>query len=49
MTRVLQRAGLFVFLAALVAMPLVFPNPAVTSIGVLTLMFAGAATAWNIF
>jgi branched-chain amino acid transport system permease protein len=42
-------AGLIVLLALAIAFPLVFPNPAVTSIAVYTLMFAAAATGWNIF
>jgi branched-chain amino acid transport system permease protein len=32
-----------------VAFPLLFPNPAVTSIAVFVLIFAGAAMGWNIF
>jgi branched-chain amino acid transport system permease protein len=41
--------GMGVLLAALLAFPLVFPNPAVTSIGVFTMIFLIAACAWNIF
>ncbi|MEO6888125.1 MAG: branched-chain amino acid ABC transporter permease [Ktedonobacteraceae bacterium] len=36
-------------LALLLAFPVLFSNPAVTTIGVFTLIFAGAATSWNIF
>jgi branched-chain amino acid transport system permease protein len=38
-------AGLIV----LAGFPLVFPNPAVTSVAIFTLLFATAATAWNMF
>jgi len=38
-----------VALLALVAFPLVFQNPAVTSIAVFTLIFMAAATSWNLF
>jgi branched-chain amino acid transport system permease protein len=41
--------GLILLLVALIAFPLVFPNPTVTTIAVLTLTYAAAATAWNIF
>jgi len=36
-------------LVAALAFPLVFPNPAVDNVAVLTLIFASLATAWNIF
>lgn len=36
-------------LALLLVFPLLFPNPAVTSVAVFALIAAGAATAWNIF
>ena len=36
-------------LAVLIVFPLVFPNPAVTSVAIFTLLFAVAATAWNMF
>ena len=36
-------------LTLLLVFPLLFPNPAVTSVAVLALIAAGAATAWNIF
>ncbi|MGH8995038.1 MAG: branched-chain amino acid ABC transporter permease [Acidimicrobiales bacterium] len=38
-----------VLFALLAAFPLVFTNPAVTSIGVFTMMFLVAAIGWNIF
>ncbi len=41
--------ALLVLLAAGVGFPLVFSDPFVTSIAVLTLIYAGAATSWNIF
>lgn len=40
---------LLALLAAAVALPLVFPNPFITNMAVLTVIFAAAATAWNIF
>src|SRR5512143_309078 len=49
MTKLIFRIGMLVLLGLLIAFPSVFPNPAVTSIAVLTLSFAAAATAWNIF
>lgn len=36
-------------LVAVIAFPLVFSNPAVTTIAFFTLVFAAAGTAWNIF
>jgi branched-chain amino acid transport system permease protein len=36
-------------LAVLAAFPFVFPNPAVTSVAIFTLLFAVAATGWNVF
>lgn len=47
--RLLKTIGLLVLLAAVIAFPQVFPNPAITTIAVFTLMFAAAATGWNIF
>jgi branched-chain amino acid transport system permease protein len=47
--RVAQLGGTGVFLAALLAFPLVYTNPAITNYGVLTLIFVAAAAAWNIF
>jgi branched-chain amino acid transport system permease protein len=41
--------GPAVLLLALAAFPLVFTNPAVTTIGVYTVMFLIAAAGWNIF
>lgn len=41
--------GKVVFLACALGFPLLFPNPAVTSIAVFTLLFAVATTGWNIF
>jgi branched-chain amino acid transport system permease protein len=42
-------AGLIAVLAVSIAFPQVFPNPAVTTIAVLTLLYATATVAWNIF
>jgi branched-chain amino acid transport system permease protein len=41
--------GILALLAATAAFPMVFTNPLVTTIGVETMIFAGAAIAWNIF
>jgi len=41
--------GIIILLIVAVAFPLVFPNPAVTTIAVFTVLFAAAATGWNIF
>lgn len=41
--------GSLVLLVFAIAFPLLFSNPAVTTVAIFTLMFAGAATAWNIF
>ena len=46
---IFKTVGLLVLLALVIAFPLVFSNPAVTTIAVFTLMFAAAATGWNIF
>ncbi len=40
---------LVVLLIAGLAFPLAFPNPAVTTVAVFTILFAAAATGWNIF
>ncbi len=47
--KIFKIVGLLVLLALVIAFPLVFTNPAVTTIAVFTLMFAAAATGWNIF
>lgn len=47
--KILKTVGLLVLLLIALAFPLLFPNPAVTTIAVFTLMFAAAATGWNIF
>jgi branched-chain amino acid transport system permease protein len=47
--RIVKIAGLLILLAFAIAFPLLFPNPAITTVAVFTLMFAAAATAWNIF
>jgi branched-chain amino acid transport system permease protein len=46
--RVLKIAGPLVLLALALAFPLLFPDPTMTTIAVFTLIFAAAATGWNI-
>jgi branched-chain amino acid transport system permease protein len=46
---VVRRGGGALLLAFLTAFPLIFPNPAVTSIAVFTMIFLVAASGWNIF
>lgn len=41
--------GLVALLVIALVFPLLLPNPAVTSVAIFTLLFAGAATSWNIF
>ena len=45
----LQPIGLVLLLAAAIAFPLIFSNPFVTTIYFLTVIYAIAATSWNIF
>ncbi len=45
----LKTLGLAAFLLALLAFPQVFTNPAISGVAILTLLYATAATAWNIF
>jgi branched-chain amino acid transport system permease protein len=48
----MRRIGILVLgvcLALLLVFPALFSNPAITTIAVFTLIFAGAATSWNIF
>src|SRR5512142_2916651 len=47
--RIAKIAGLALLLGAFIAFPQVFSNPAVTTIATFTLLYATAATAWNIF
>jgi branched-chain amino acid transport system permease protein len=47
--KVARPVGLLVLLVFFLAFPLLFPNPAVTSIAIFTLVFAAATTGWNIF
>ncbi|HZO74991.1 MAG TPA: branched-chain amino acid ABC transporter permease [Ktedonobacteraceae bacterium] len=47
--KLFQTIGLLLLLAMAIAFPLLFSNPAVTAIAVFTLLFAAAATGWNIF
>ncbi|HLG65373.1 MAG TPA: branched-chain amino acid ABC transporter permease [Ktedonosporobacter sp.] len=48
-SKLLQSTGLLLLLAMAIAFPLLFSNPAITAIAVFTLLFAAAATGWNIF
>ena len=47
--RIFKTAGLLALLAIAIAFPLVFSNPAVTTMAVFTLLFVAATTGWNIF
>ncbi len=47
--RIFKTVGLLALLVIAIAFPQVFPNPAVTTIALFALMFAAAATGWNIF
>ena len=47
--RIVKALGLIALLAVFIAFPFVFPDPAITSIAVLTVLYAAAATGWNIF
>jgi branched-chain amino acid transport system permease protein len=47
--KAIRAIGLLVILALLLVFPLLFADPAVTTIAVFTLLYAGAATAWNLF
>jgi branched-chain amino acid transport system permease protein len=47
--KAVRRGGTVLLLVLLAAFPLVFTNPAVTSIGVFTMIFLVAACGWNIF
>lgn len=46
--RIFKTVALLVLLAFAIAFPLLFPNPEVTTIVFFTLVFAAAATGWNI-
>jgi branched-chain amino acid transport system permease protein len=47
--RVGRRVFLTLVLLGAIIFPFVFTNPAVTSVAVFTLLFVGAASAWNMF
>ena len=47
--KIFKTVGLLALLALAIIFPLLFPNPAVTTIAVFTLLFAAATTGWNIF
>ncbi len=44
-----KRIGLVLVFVLTIIFPLIFPNPAVVTIAVFTLIFAAASTGWNIF
>lgn len=45
----IKTLGVLALLAFALVFPLLFSNPAVTTIAVFTLIFAGAAVGWNVF
>src|SRR6516162_1413261 len=47
--KIIKITGLIALLAVFIAFPLVFSDPAITTIAVFTVLFAVATTAWNIF
>ena len=47
--KIFKTVGLLLLLLIAITFPLLFPNPAVTTIAIFTLIFAAAATGWNIF
>src|SRR2546422_8149 len=47
--KIIKITGLIHLLAVFIAFPLVFSDPAVTTIAVFTVLFAVATTGWNIF
>ncbi len=47
--RILRTLVLIALLAGAIAFPFILPDPAITTVAVFTLLYAGAATAWNIF
>jgi branched-chain amino acid transport system permease protein len=49
MSRAVKGSGLVVMVIMLGVFPLVFTNPSITEIGVLTMLYVGAASAWNSF
>jgi branched-chain amino acid transport system permease protein len=44
-----RSGGLVVLVGAIGVFPLVFTNPSITEFGVLTLIYVGSASAWNVF
>lgn len=46
--RIYKTTALLLLLAMAVLFPILFPNPAVTSVAIFTLIFLAATTAWNI-
>jgi branched-chain amino acid transport system permease protein len=48
-SRIFPALGVAVLIAVIAVFPLVFTNPTVTNIGVITLIFVAVASAWNTF
>ena len=44
-----KRIGLAIIILASIIFPRVFPNPAVMTVAIFTLLYATATVAWNIF
>jgi branched-chain amino acid transport system permease protein len=47
--RFVKPAGVALLVVLLAIFPLVFTNPSITEIGVLTMIYLGSASAWNVF
>ena len=47
--KIFKTVGLLLLLLIAIVFPLLFSNPAITTIAIFTLIFAAAATGWNIF
>ncbi len=47
--RMFKTVGFLLLLVIALVFPLIFSNPAVTTVAIFTLIFAAAATGWNIF
>lgn len=47
--KIFKTGGILLALLIAIVFPLLFPNPAVTTIAIFTLIFAAATTGWNIF
>ncbi|HCI78082.1 MAG TPA: branched-chain amino acid ABC transporter permease, partial [Ktedonobacter sp.] len=47
--KLFKTGGLLLLLVIALGFPLVFTNPTITTIAIFTIIFAAAATGWNIF